>query len=57
MSVPFNLQLADAVIEKYRAGWRPGNVNDVIELYNIWLFVADGIRIKDCTEEALQLIR
>lgn len=57
MSIPFNLQLADAVIEKYKAGWRPGNANNVIELYNIWLFVENGIYAKGWTEESLTLIR
>lgn len=57
MSIPFDLKLADAVIEKHKAGWRPGDVNDVLELYNIWLFVENGIPANDWTEETLQLIR
>lgn len=57
MSIPFNLQRADAVIEKYKAGWRPENVNDVMELHNIWLFVENGVPAKDWSEEILQLIR
>ena len=43
MSIPFNLQRAEAVIEKYKAGWRPESVNDVMELHNIWLFVDNGV--------------
>ena len=57
MSIPFNLQLADAVIEKYETGWRPDSVNEVIECYNIWLFVENGVPAKDWTEDVLELIR
>lgn len=57
MSIPFNLQRAEAVIEKYKAGWRPESVNDVMELHNIWLFVDNGVPAKDWSEEILQLIR
>lgn len=47
MSIPFNLQRAEAVIEKYSSGWRPEGVNDVMELYNIWLFVDNGVPAKE----------
>lgn len=57
MSIPFNLQRADAVIENYKAGWRPGGVNDVMELHNIWLFVDNGVLAKDWSEGTIQLIR
>lgn len=57
MSIPFNLQRAEAVIAKYKAGWRPESVNDVMELHNIWLFVDNGVPAKDWSEEILQLIR
>ena len=57
MSIPLTLQMADAVIEKYKAGWRPDSVNDVMELYNIWLFVDNGVPAKDWPEGTLQLIR
>lgn len=57
MSIPFNLQRADAVIEQYKTGQRPESVNDVIELYNIWLFVENGVSAKDWSEGTLQLIR
>lgn len=56
MSIPFNLQRADTVIEKYKAGWRPGDVNDVMELHNIWLFVDNGVPAMDWSEDTLQLI-
>lgn len=57
MSIPFNLQRVDAVIEKYKAGWRPGDVNDVMELLNIWLLVDNGVPAMDWSEDTLQLIR
>ena len=57
MSIPFNLQMADVVIEKYKAGWRPGNVNDVMKLHNIWLFVDNDVPARDWSEETLHLIR
>lgn len=57
MSIPFNLQRADAVIGKYKAGWKPGDVNDVMELHNIWLFVDNGVPARDWSEDTLQLIR
>lgn len=57
MSIPFELKKAGEVVEKYKAGWRPGDVNDVIELYNIWLFVENGVYRTDWTEETLELVR
>lgn len=57
MSIPFNLQRADAVIGKYKAGCKPRDVNDVMELYNIWLFVDNGVPARDWSEDTLQLIR
>lgn len=57
MSIPFELKRADAIIDKYKLGWRPADVNDVIELYNIWLFVANRLYGKDWSEDILKLIR
>lgn len=57
MSIPFNWQRADVVIDNYKNGWRPQNVCDVVELYNIWQFVENDVAKKDWTEEKLQLIR
>lgn len=57
MSIPFNLQRAEAVIEKYKAGWRPEDVNDVMELHNIWLFVDNGVTAKDWSDDTILLIR
>lgn len=56
MSIPFNLQRAEAVIEKYSSGWRPEGVNDVMELYNIWLFVDNGVPAKERSDRTIQLI-
>ena len=32
MSIPFELKKAGEVVERFEAGWRPMDVNDVIEL-------------------------
>lgn len=57
MSVSYYLQNAEEIIEKYHKGWRPEDVNDVIELYNIWLFVDNGIYMKSWSENTLNEIR
>lgn len=57
MSIPMNIERADAVIQKYKQGWRPECIDDVIELYNIWLFVDNGIRKTDWDDDALSLIK
>lgn len=56
MSIPFSLKRADVIIANYKEGWRPESVDDVIELYNIWLFVENEIYSKDWEEETKQLI-
>ena len=57
MSISFYLPMAEEVIKKYQGGWRPTDVNDVIELYNIWLFVDNDVYMKSWTEETLHIIR
>ena len=57
MSISYYLQNAEEIIKKYHDGWRPTEVNDVIELYNILLFIANGIYMKSWTEETLQEIK
>jgi len=57
MSISFYLPMAEEVMKKYQSGWRPTDVNDVIELYNIWLFVDNDVYMKSWTEETLQIIR
>ncbi len=58
MSIPFELKKAVDVVEKYTGGWRPSDVNDVIELYNIWLFVENGVVYgAGWSEEKLALIQ
>lgn len=57
LSVSFELKEADAVVEKYRAGWRPADVNDVLELYNIWLFVENGVYYQNWSPDVLSFIR
>ena len=57
MSIPLNWQRAEVVIDNYKNGWRPQNVCDVVELYNIWQFVENDVAKKDWTEDVLQLIR
>lgn len=57
MSISYYLQNAEEIIEKYHKGWRPEDVNDVIELYNIWLFVDNGIYMKSWSEDTLKEIK
>lgn len=57
MSIPMNIERADTVIQKYKQGWRPECVDDVIELYNIWLFVDNGIRKTDWEDDTIGLIK
>lgn len=51
MSISYYLRYAEEVISGYHNGWRPDDINDVIELYNIWLFVDNGITMISWTEE------
>lgn len=57
MSIPFELERADKVIGIYQEGWRPEGINDVIELFNIWQFVANGIVSSGWAAETVDLIR
>ena len=57
MSISYYLQNAEEIIEKYHKGWKPEDVNDVIELYNIWLFVDNGIYMKSWPENTLNEIK
>ena len=57
LSIYYYLQNAEQIIEKYHNGWRPVDVNDVIELYNIWLFMDNGIYMKSWTEDTLNEIK
>ena len=43
MSAPLCYPRAESVIESYKSGWRPDDVVDIMELYNIWLFVENGV--------------
>lgn len=56
MSFSYYLQNAEETISKYHAGWRPDEINDIIELYNIWLFMDNGIFMNSWTEETKQEI-
>ena len=57
MSISYYLQNAEEIIARYHDGWRPDEVNDVIELYNIWLFIENGIYMKSWTEDTLREIK
>ena len=57
MSIPINIERADMVVEKYKQGWRPESINDVIELYNIWLFVENDIRKTDWDDDKIGMIK
>jgi len=56
-SIPFELNKAGEVVEKYKVGCRPEDVNDVIELYNILLFVENEVYRRDWSEETLEMVR
>lgn len=51
MSIPLNWQRAEVVINNYKNGWRPQDVCDVVELYNILLFIENDVAKKDWTED------
>lgn len=57
MSISYNLNNAEEIITKYHNGWRPIEVNDVLELYNIWLFVDNGIYKNDWPDDVLSEIK
>ena len=57
MSISYYLQNAEEIISKYHSGWRPDEINDVIELYNIWLFMENGISMNSWDEETKQEIQ
>lgn len=48
---------AETVIENYQKGWRPGDIVDIMEVYNIWLFVENGVFNKNWNEETVELVR
>lgn len=57
LSVSHYLQKAGKIVEKYHSGWKPDGINDVIELYNIWLFVDNGLYLKNWSDEILKEIQ
>ena len=57
MSIPHYFERAEEVVSRYRSGWRASEVNDVIELYNIWLFVENGVSAKTWDDEVIEVIR
>ena len=57
MSIPHYFERAEEVVSRYRSGWRASDVNDVIELYNIWLFVENGVSAKTWDDEVIEVIR
>lgn len=57
MSIPHYFKRAEEVVSRYRSGWRASDVNDVIELYNIWLFVENGVSAKTWDDEVIEVIR
>ena len=56
MSIPFNLERADAFIKKYKKGWCVKDINSIIEMYNIWLFVENGVQKKEWDDETIDII-
>lgn len=57
LSIPEELKRANAVISQYGSGWRPAEINDFIELFNIWQFETNGVRPAEWTSETSSLIR
>lgn len=43
LSLSYNLQMAESVVDSYSNGKQPENINDYLELYQITLFVKNGI--------------
>ena len=57
MSIPHYFDRVESIVRQYQSGWRPDEVNDIVELYNIWLFVENGVESKFWNEDVLELIR
>ena len=57
MSIPNYFDRVESIVRQYQSGWRPDEVNDIVELYNIWLFVENGVQSKFWNEKLLDLIR
>ena len=56
-SIPLFYPRAETVIENYQKGWRPGDIVDIMEVYNIWLFVENCVFNKNWNEETVELVR
>ena len=56
ISNSFYWERAVAVISDFQTGYRSEDVNDLVELYNIWLFVENAVHDKTWTDEMLTTI-
>lgn len=56
LSVPSNVQMAEKVVEEYKNGRTPCDINDYLEMYQILLFMENGIYSKKWNEEEKALI-
>lgn len=57
MSIPYYFERVQEVLLKYQSGWRAEEINDIIELYNIWLFVENGISARTWDNGVFETIR
>lgn len=56
MSAPYNLQKAEHFVDEVERGWKPEAINDIIEMYHIYLYVAHSLYPKQWTDARLSLI-
>lgn len=56
MSSSFYWERAAHVIYSFQNGSRPADVNDLVEFYNIWLFVENGVHDKTWSDEMLATV-
>ncbi len=56
MSSSFYWERAADIISSFQNGWRPTDINDLVELYNVWLFVENGVHDKTWADEMLTAV-
>ena len=56
MSSSFYWERAADIISSFQNGWRPTDINNLVELYNVWLFVENGVHDKTWADEMLATV-